>query len=431
MTHIDLIIPKWPDGSLWSKVVFRFPYLSLTTLAALCPPGCRVRIIDENVDPVDLDARPDVVGISLMTPLAPRGYAIADAYRRRGIPVILGGIHATMMPEEASQHADAVVLGEAEGVWPHVIEDRLANRLQPFYRASDYSPLAGLPIARRELLNRKAYFFVNTLQTTRGCPFDCDFCSVTQFYGNTYRMRPIEDVVREIRSLEGRFVFFVDDNIVGNRAYAAELFRRLIPYRLKWASQSAITIGKDPELLSLAEQSGCMGLFIGFESLSQDALQAMGKSFNVVRTYRERIERIHDHGIGIQGSFIFGTDTDTADIFDDVVRFTEDARLDAAIYSILTPFPGTRLYERMRADGRILTEDWARYDMNHVVFRPRLMSPEALQLGFSRAYERLYSWPSIVKRLIGWRRNMQLFVPMNVGFRRAWQEVMGNHRSIP
>jgi radical SAM superfamily enzyme YgiQ (UPF0313 family) len=221
----------------------------------------------------------------------------------------------------------------------------------------------------------------------------------------------------------------VDDNIAGNRAYAAELFRRLIPYRLKWASQSAITIGKDPQLLDLARRSGCMGLFIGFESLSQDALKDMGKSFNVVRSYRERIERIHDQGIGIQGSFIFGNDSDTAAIFDDVVRFTEQSRLDAALYSILTPFPGTRLFDRMRAEGRILSEDWARYDMNHVVFRPRLMSPEALQQGFSKAYERLYSWTSITKRLIGWRRNMQLFVPMNVGFRRAWEEVMEHHRS--
>lgn len=429
--RIHLIIPKWPDGSLWSKVVFRFPYLSLTTLAALCPPGCQVRVIDENVDAVDLEASPDLVGISLMTPLAPRGYAIADAYRQRGVPVVLGGIHATMMPEEAATHADAVVVGEAESVWARVIEDRRANRLQPAYHATDFAPLAGLPIARRELLNRKAYFFVNTLQTTRGCPFDCDFCSVTQFYGNTYRMRPIDEVEREVQKLEGRFAFFVDDNIVGNRAYAVELFRRLIPYRLKWASQSAITIGKDPELLDLARQSGCMGLFIGFESLSQDALKEMGKSFNVVHAYRDRIRRIHDHGIGIQGSFIFGSDSDTGEIFDDVVRFTEEARLDAAIYSILTPFPGTRLYERMRAEGRILSEDWARYDMNHVVFRPRLMSPEALQLGLSRAYERLYSWSSIARRLMGLRPNLQLFLPMNVGFRRAWQEVIDHHRSAP
>jgi radical SAM superfamily enzyme YgiQ (UPF0313 family) len=424
--HVDLIIPKWPPGSLWSKVVFRFPYLSLTTLAAHSPSDVQVRIVDENVERVDLEASPDLVGISLMTPLAPRGYEIADGYRRRGIPVVLGGIHATMMPDEAAQHAHAVMVGEAETQWAQILRDVRAGELRPMYRAMDSVPLHALPLPRRELLNRKAYFFINTLQTTRGCPFDCDFCSVTQFFGNTYRIRPVEEVEREIQSLEGRFVFFVDDNIVGNREYAAELFRRLIPYRLKWVSQSAITLAKDTALLELARQSGCLGLFIGFESLSQEALKSMGKNFNVVRSYRERIRRIHDHGIGIQGSFIFGNDDDTPDIFDDVVRFTEETRLDAALFSILTPFPGTRLYERMSAQGRILSHDWSRYDMNHVVFQPQRMTPEQLQEGFNRAYERLYSWASIGRRLMGLRRNLQLFLPMNIGFRRAWNEVLAD-----
>ncbi len=422
--HVDLIIPRWPSGSLWSKVVFRFPYLSLTALAALSPPDVQIRIFDENVDELIREPGPDLVGISLMTPLAPRGYEIADDYRRRGIPVVLGGIHATMMPEEAARHADAVVIGEAEDLWAVILRDARNNKLEPVYRSERLPSLQALPIPRRELLHRKAYFFINTLQTTRGCPFDCEFCSVTQFFGNTYRMRPVEEIEREIRSLEGRFVFFVDDNIVGDRKYAAELFRRLIPYRLKWASQSAVTLAKDPPLLDLARTSGCMGLFIGFESLSQETLKDMGKSFNVVQTYRERIQRIHDYGIGIQGSFIFGNDSDTPEIFDDVVRFTEETRLDAALFSILTPFPGTRLYRKMSDEGRIITHDWTRYDMNHVVFSPNGMTPRQLQDGFDRAYQRLYSWSSIAGRLWGLRRNMQLFLPMNIGFRRAWNEVI-------
>lgn len=428
---LTLIVPRWPANSLWGKVVFRFPYLALTTLAALTPRDVRVCLIDENVEAVNLKAKPDLVGISLMTPLAPRGYEIADAYRKRAVPVVLGGIHASMMPEEASAHADAVLVGEAEDLWPRVIEDACRGELQPLYRSDRHLPLDNLPLPRRELLKRKAYFFVNTVQTTRGCPFDCAFCSVTQFYGHTYRLRPVEEVEREVRNLEGRFIFFVDDNIVGNVAYAKALFRRLIPHGLKWASQSSITIARDQDLLRLARQSGCMGLFIGFESLSQNTLKEMGKTFNRVQSYREMINRIHSYGIGIQGSFIFGNDGDTPSVFAEVVDFTEKARLDAALFSILTPFPGTRLYRKMEAEGRILTDDWTRYDMNHVVFRPRGMRVEQLQQGFNWAYSRLYSWRSIVKRLLGVRRNLQLFGPQNVGFRRAWLEILKDKDGSP
>jgi radical SAM superfamily enzyme YgiQ (UPF0313 family) len=427
--NITLIMPKWPDGSLWSKVVFRFPYLALTSLAALTPPDITVRLIDENVEDLDSQDKPDLVGISLMTPLAPRGYEIAAAFRKRGIPVVLGGIHATMMAEEAGAHADAVVVGEAERLWPQVVADARRGQLQPLYREDGHASLDHLPLPRRELLRRKAYFFVNTVQTTRGCPFDCEFCSVTQFYGHTYRLRPIAEVEREIQKLEGRFVFFVDDNLIGDRSYARELFQRLIPYRLRWASQASITIAKDAELLRLAQQSGCLGLFIGLESLSQKTLQEMGKSFNRVDSYRDRIKRIHGHGIGIQGSFIFGNDGDTPAIFEDTVRFTEETRLDAALFSILTPFPGTRLYHKMHSEGRILSHDWGRYDMNHVVFQPRGMSARELQQGFAWAYRRLYSWPSITRRLLGIRRNLQLFGPQNIGFRRAWQEIAQTHGS--
>ena len=223
----------------------------------------------------------------------------------------------------------------------------------------------------------------------------------------------------------------MDDNIVGNGAYAKALFRRLIPYRLKWASQSSITIARDQDLLKLARRSGCMGLFIGFESLSQNTLKEMGKSFNRVRSYSEMIKRIHSYGIGIQGSFIFGNDGDTPSVFAEVVDFTEKVRLDAALFSILPPFPGTRLYRRMEAEGRILTDDWTYYDMNHVVFRPQGMAVEQLQQGFNWAYSRLYSWRSIGKRLLGVRRNLQLFGPQNVGFRRAWLEILKHKDDRP
>jgi radical SAM superfamily enzyme YgiQ (UPF0313 family) len=249
---LTLIIPKWPDRSLWGQIIFRFPYLALTTLAGITGDDWDITLIDENTEPLDFSIFPDLAAISIMTPLAPRGYEIADTFRAKGIPVVVGGIHPTMMQEEAKAHADAVVIGEAERVWPELLQDFKQRRLRPVYRASDWIPLDGLSSPRRDLLNPKACFFKNTIQTTRGCPFDCEFCSVTSFYGRTYRVRPVNDVVEEMGYMEGGFVFFVDDNIVGKPSYAKDLFRALIPLRIKWFSQASLIIVKDKELLSLA-----------------------------------------------------------------------------------------------------------------------------------------------------------------------------------
>ncbi|MBW2348516.1 MAG: cobalamin-dependent protein, partial [Deltaproteobacteria bacterium] len=219
-----LVAPAWPRESLWGQIVFRFPYLSLTTLAALTGDEWEVRLTDENVESIDFADHPDLVGISVMTPLARRAYEIADRFRSEGVPVVLGGIHPTMMEEEARAHADVVVTGEAEAVWATLLEDFRAGRLKPLYRARDFVSMERFPVPRRELLKKKAYFFTNTIQTSRGCPFDCDFCSVTSFYGRTYRVRPVEDVVEEIEQMGGGFLFFVDDNIAGKPRYAKDLF---------------------------------------------------------------------------------------------------------------------------------------------------------------------------------------------------------------
>lgn len=420
-----LITPKWPEKSLWGQIFFRFPYLSLTTLAGLTDDTWEIVLIDENVDPLDLDSPPDLAGISIMTPLADRGYAIADALRERGVTVVLGGIHPTMMREEAKSHADAVVLGEAELLWPGVLSDFKAGRLQPFYAADAFAELKDLPVPRRDLLNRRAYFFTNTLQTTRGCPHDCEFCSVTSFYGRTYRVRPVEGVIREMDHMGRGFVFFVDDNIVGKPGYAKELFRALIPLRVRWFSQASLAVARDEELLRLAQESGCKGLFIGFESLSQETLKAMGKSMNRVHEYRDAVKRIHDHGIGIQGSFIFGTDGDDETIFSDVLRFIERTHIEAALFSVLTPFPGTRIEAALRLEGRILHRDWAAYDMNHVVFRPKRMTPARLQDGFDWAYRTLYGYRSILTRLFPFTRSGLFFGVQNYGFRQGWKKTLG------
>ena len=421
-----IVAPKWPEDSLWGQIYFRFPYLALTILAALTGEEWKISIIDENVDAIDFSDLPDLVAISIMTPLSKRGYEIADAFRGKGVSVVLGGIHPTMMKDEAKTHADSVVMGEAEETWPLVLSDFKRGNLQPFYESANFCSLDKLAVPKRNLLNRKGYFFTNTVQTTRGCPFDCVFCSVTSFYGRTYRVRPVENVISEIGQMEKGFLFFVDDNIVGKPSYAKELFGALIPLKIKWFSQASLSVVKDRELLNLAQRSGCKGLFIGFESLSQENLRAMGKSTNRVSEYKDAIRMLHDHGIGIQGSFIFGMDHDDSSVFSDVIRFIEKTHLEAVLFSVLTPFPGTRIYETLQRENRIIDTDWEKYDMNHVVFRPKKMTPEELQEGFNWAYRRLYGHRSILTRLFPFNRNSLFYGVQNYGFRQAWKKTLRN-----
>jgi len=420
---ITFIIPKWPDGSIWANMVFRFPYLSMTTLAALTPPDVEVVIQDENVQDITFEGF-DLAAISIMTPLAVRGYELADRFRQNSTKVIMGGFHATWLPDEAGKHADAVMIGEADTVWQTIVSDAKAGRLRKRYSPSAAFDLAGLPPARRDLLKKNGYFFTNTVQTTRGCPFDCDFCSVTAFYGNTYRYRPLEDIEKELKTISGgaNFLFIVDDNITGNPGYAKKLFGLLKQYPFKWLSQTSITFAENPELLKLAQESGCYGMFIGFETLTQEGLNSLNKTFNKAEKYADAIKRIHDHGIGMQGSFIFGYDWDTKASFETVVSFSERTRLDSTLFTILTPYPGTKVFTRMMEEGRILTTDWSKYDMAHVVYKPRNMTSEELQEGYLWANRQFYSWGSMFKRLPAWRRSLMVFGPMNWGFKRAWQD---------
>jgi len=422
---IKIICPRWPEDSLWRHFRFRFPYLSLTLLGALTPEDVEVSIEDENVQEINFQDPPDLVAISIITPLANRGYAIADRFRRMSIPVVMGGFHATWMAEEAGQHADAVVLGEAERVWPRVLEDFKKGAPQRFYKASDLAVLKGLPIPRRDLLKKGGYFFINTMQISRGCPFHCAFCSVTAFYGHTYRLRPLEEVRREVELLRqgNEFIFFVDDNIIGNPVYAMDLFSLLKDFRVKWLSHASLNIAENDMLLKKAAESGCYGLFIGFESLSQKTLQSYHKTSNQVHRYRDLIRKIHDQGIGIEGSFILGSDDDDDSSFRQVLDFCEETKIDAAVFAILTPYPGTRIYEQYVQENRILSRDWDLYDMGHVVFRPKRMTVEQLQEGHDWTNRRFYSYRSMFKRFLPLRRSHQIFIPSNWGMRRAWRRL--------
>jgi len=415
------VAPGWEKGRLWGELAFRFPTLSLASIAAVTPLEWDVVLLDDNSEKIDYSCDADIVALTGMTPQAPRAYEIADEFRRRGKTVVMGGFHASNMPDEALTHVNAVVVGEGELVWPQLLEDFRRNELKPLYKTGSLMEMSVIPVARREIFKGKPYLLTNTIQTTRGCPFDCEFCSVTAFYGRKYRKRPVASILKELEQLRkvNSFAFFVDDNIVADRTYALELFAGMKSLEFKWLSHAPIDFARDRELMKAAGEAGCLGMFVGFESLNQDSLAAMGKVTNRSRSYLEDAQAFRDNGIGILGSFVLGYDGDTPAVFDQLLRFTEEARLEAAIFPILTPYPGTAVRTRLEAEGRIISNDWRDYDMEHVTFQPRGMTVEELQLGYEQLCRSFYSFPSMYRRIFKLHRSVQVFGPMNIGFRAA------------
>lgn len=396
-----------------------FPRLSLTHIAALTPPDIEVSITDESVSAIDYDKDVDLVGISAMTYLAPRSYEIARRFREKGVKVVFGGIHATALPHEVIQYADAVVIGEAENVWETLLNDFKNGEMKHFYRSDKIADLINLPHPRLDLLKENAYRTVNSVQTTRGCPHGCDFCSVTDFFGKSYRSRPVEDVIREVASLKGDDLVFVDDNIGGNRRYSKNLFEALIPYKKKWASQCSITLADDEELLKLAAEAGCVGMFVGVESISQENLKSVSKGFNKVRRYEEAIKKFHDNGIMFHAGIIFGFDGDDDGVFERTLEFLEKNKVELTLFNLLTPLPGTALFKRLEAEGRLIDRDWSKYNGGYVVFKPQLMTEEALSEGYFWAYHNFYSISSMTKRLL--RRGQNRYpekIVLNCAYRR-------------
>lgn len=394
-----VIAPSWLPN-FWHGGKVLGPPMCLPVLASLTPPGVKIHLVDENVETVNLAEPADLVAISCMTASAPRGYEIADHFRARGVPVVMGGMHPSVLPQEAAEHSDAVVIGEAENQWPRVFADFAAGRPQQFYRAEERPQLEDLPIPRRDLLRTDRYLTVNLVQTARGCPHACDFCSVSPVFGRRYRFRPIPEVIEEIRSLGSRWVGFPDDNIVASPRRAKELFEALLPLNLRWVGQGDLSMAKDQELLKLMARSGCMAMFIGLESLSQDSLAAVNKRANIGVDYERAIAAIHRHGIDIVGSFIFGLDPDQPGVFRQTVAFAERVKLGVAQFPVLTPFPGTPLYDRLKEEGRITSFDWSLYTMGNVVYQPRNMTADELRQGRAYAYRRFYSLPSILRRML-------------------------------
>jgi radical SAM superfamily enzyme YgiQ (UPF0313 family) len=386
----------------------RLPPFGLMQLAALTPPDVEVEIVDEWVQPVDLETDADLVGLSLMTAAAPRGYELARAFRDRGIPVVLGGIHATVCPEEAAEHADAVVVAEAEDVWEGLLADAGNGGLRQFYQADSFCDMKGLPAPRRDIVSSNGYISLNVVQTTRGCPHQCSFCSIHLAVGKRFRSRPVDEVVEEIAALPDRLVLFVDDNFCGNPAYTKELLEALIPLGITFTAQADLRMTRDDELLDLAKRAGCRFLLIGFESVSEEAIAAMGKgSVNAVSDYKRAIERLHAHGIGAVGSFIVGFDEDDRGVFERTARCIDECGVDAPLLSFLTPYPGSAVHDEFSRDGRLLSEDWRDYAHMYggVVFEPKQMTAAELEDGYREMGRMVYRMPAIARRALGSGRN--------------------------
>lgn len=374
--------------------------LTLTTLAAMVPEDVEVKMVDGSVDRIPLDEDADLVGISAITGCAPAAYELARHYRGRGIPVVLGGVHVTILPGEALPHADAIVIGRGEHAWPRLIEDFRAGRMRRVYREEDLPNhvLADVPLPRRDLQRKSAYMLPNTVQATRGCKRICDFCTVNAVWPR-YLKRPVADVVRDIRAIEGNRFGFNDVSLVDDVEYAKELFTAITPLRKKWGGLVTADSLHNTEMLDLMARSGCVYLLVGFESGNQETLRGIHKGFNKTLDYRELITGLQRRGISVQGCFVFGFDHDDTDVFAKTVQLVQDLRVDIPRFSLYTPYPGTTLFKRMMDAGRILSYNWNDYDTMHVVIRPERMTPEELYAGFKWAYRETFRLHRALRRI--------------------------------
>jgi radical SAM superfamily enzyme YgiQ (UPF0313 family) len=386
------------------------PALTLPHLAAGTPDDCEVTLVSESVQPIPYGEPWDLVGLTAMGSGIARAWQIADEFRRRGRTVVLGGIAAGLLPPERSlPHVDAVVTGDADEIWPGVVRDAQAGRLRATYRAERRPSLDDLPVPRYDLMDRSRHGLWRPVQAARGCPFTCDYCSITAYFDGLYRKRPVAQVVRDVREakrVSSRFIAFVDDNIAVDFDYCGALFEALVPERIVWMSQASLHIADRPDILALAHRSGCRVLSIGFESLTAANMARHGKPFNRPAEYAEAIRRIRAHGIEVSTEMIVGMDEDDPTVFDRTWAFLMDNRIPVPRVHILTPIPGTPLWERMEREGRLLLDDLGKFSGGRVVFRPRAFEPDDLLRRYWGLYERLFTPRAIVHRV--WRNDARV-----------------------
>jgi radical SAM superfamily enzyme YgiQ (UPF0313 family) len=419
----------------------RFPPIGLGIVAAATPPSWDVKLLDENWKPFFYQ-KADLVGITAFTASANRAYEIASTYRQRCVPVIIGGIHASICPEEAIRFADAVVIGEAEAVWPRVIADVDAGCLQQIYKG-DWSDLSGVPSPRRDLFH-PSYMFAS-VQTSRGCPMDCEFCSVSAFNGRRYRRRPPREVLAELETIPEKMIFFVDDNIIGygkdSREQALEIFKGMVERKLNkwWFCQASLNFGDDDEVVSWASRAGCKMVFLGLEAEQVDTLEEIHKQLNINRGvdyYSHAFRRINHAGIAVLGAFIFGMDGDTPDKLQHRADYMVNHEIDVMQTTFLTPLPGTRVFDRYCKEQRLLYtdfhKDWDHYDMTEVIHRPGSMEPDQLYQKMIEINRQIYAWPVLFhKALSTFKKTHDFTATMfalmsNMNYRKVFWEIMGS-----
>ncbi len=410
-----LLISPTVDAEKRTNKGLMLPQLALYILEGLTPEEHDVKIIEEETAFVDLEQECDLVGISCMTANAPRAYDLCMEFKKRGKTVLLGGVHPTILPDEALEHADCVVIGEAEGVWETLLNDFQNNELKERY----HEPKPDLEKYIRKdftkiLKNR--LFSIIPVMTTRGCPYNCDFCCVTNLFGKKIRHIPIENVVSDIKDSGAKNIMFLDDNIIGHPKYAKALFKAIKPLNINWAGQASVSLlVADDELMQLAAESGCKTMFFGIESVSEDQLQSMRKALKEIEHLENAIKKIKKMGILIHASMVFGFDNDTKEIFNETVQFLIKNKVSTVSFNVLTPYPGTKIYDELKSENRLTTSDWKYYDHNTVVFKPKNMTPYELQMGKINARKKFYSVPSVLRRLSGNLYNPTLYLPLNYG----------------
>ena len=401
-----LVFPKIKHGSstysdpgAW-KIVFGYPIITLPHLAAITPDKYEVKIVNENYETLNFDEDADIVGITTYTMTAPRAYKIADEFRKLGKTVVMGGYHVTALPEEALQHADCVVKGLAEITWTQVLEDFEKGKLKQIYERNHDFDISKIPPLRRDLIVHNP--FLGAIQTTKGCPHRCEFCAISSFCGDMVKQRPIKDVVEEIKTMPNKIFVVHDPHLTLNKKYAKELFEEIIRQKIKkqWVANGTTDVlaNANDKFLDLARKAGCVEWFVGFESVNQAALNETHKTHNKVENFNKLIDRLHDYNMAVQGGIIFGFDHDTPDVFDITLDTINSWELDVLEINILTPYPGTRLFEKLDNAGRIFTKDWSHYNQVEVVFEPKYMTPEELMVGARKVAKEFYSIHDIIKR---------------------------------
>jgi len=389
------------SGKPKGTIFLRFPSLALANIAALTPEEDDIKICDEQISPVDYNLDVDLVAISVNTSISRRAYEIGDTFRRKGVKVVFGGFHPSLMPEESLKHADAIVIGDANGSWEQLLEDFKKGKLKKEY-LSNQKKILNIPTPRWEIFKGMGYISTNFVEVTRGCSHNCKFCSSAPFYHSLHRTRPIEDVVRDIKQVQSfpkKFIFFVDDNLLCDKEYAKKLFKAIAPLNIYWISQSTVDISEDEELVKLAAESGCFGLFLGFDSISKASLEESHKSQNRVLKYKKAVEMLHNYGIGIEAGFMFGFDHDKEEVFAETLKFLDETKIESFLAMYVTPIPGTTVYNQFKKQKKLLTTNFSKYDFRQVVIKPKNLSSKELYEGVSWLSKEFNSKGRIAKRL--------------------------------